>query len=108
MAAGWIEKLTGSLEQKKQYKQYKARLEALPGDYRVAARALDRYVMYAGGIADGEVMMRMFGDLADLFEEHAAAGTPIRDIVGTTRWSSPRSSSRTTRTGAGSTGRRTA
>ncbi|OCG74294.1 DUF1048 domain-containing protein [Microbacterium sediminis] len=82
MAAGWIEKLTGSIEQKKQYRQYKARLEALPGEYRVAAQALDRYVMYAGGIADGEVMMRMFGDLADLFEEHAAAGTPTRDIVG--------------------------
>ena len=30
MAAKWIETLTGSLEQKKQYKQYKARLDALP------------------------------------------------------------------------------
>lgn len=30
MAAKWIEALTGSLEQKKQYKQAKARIEALP------------------------------------------------------------------------------
>ncbi|WP_261164852.1 DUF1048 domain-containing protein [Microbacterium sp. Marseille-Q6965] len=82
MAAGWIEKLTGSLEQKKQYRQYKARVEALPGEYRTAAQALDRYVMYAGGVADGEVVLRMLGDLADLFEEHAANGTPVRDIVG--------------------------
>ena len=29
MAAKWIEALTGSLEQKKQYKQDKARIEAL-------------------------------------------------------------------------------
>ena len=33
MAAKWIETLTGSLEQKKQYKQYKARIEALPEPY---------------------------------------------------------------------------
>ena len=33
MAAKWIEILTGSLEQKKQYKQYKARIEALPEPY---------------------------------------------------------------------------
>ena len=34
MAAKWIETLTGSLEQKKQYKQYKARIEALPRTVR--------------------------------------------------------------------------
>ena len=34
MAAKWIETLTGSLEQKKQYKQYKARIDALPEPYR--------------------------------------------------------------------------
>ncbi len=31
MAAKWIEALTGSLEQKKQYKQDKARIDGLPG-----------------------------------------------------------------------------
>ncbi len=30
MAATWLEALTGSLEQKKQYKQDKARMDALP------------------------------------------------------------------------------
>ena len=29
MAAGWIETVTGSLEQKKQYREYKARMKAL-------------------------------------------------------------------------------
>ena len=29
MATNWIETITGSLEQKKQYRQYKARIEAL-------------------------------------------------------------------------------
>ncbi|MCX2748853.1 DUF1048 domain-containing protein [Arthrobacter sp. MI7-26] len=82
MAAGWIEQLTGSLEQKKQYRQYKTRVEQLPADYRAAATALERYLMYFGAITKGDVLVSMLGDLADLFEQSAADGTPIREIVG--------------------------
>jgi DNA-binding ferritin-like protein (Dps family) len=82
MAAGWIEAVTGSLEQKKQYRQYKARIKQLPADYRVAAEAVERYLMYAGGISKGDVMIQMYGDLVDLFEQSAANGTPIRSIFG--------------------------
>jgi DNA-binding ferritin-like protein (Dps family) len=63
MAAKWIETLVGSLEQKKQYRQHMARIDALPEPYRSAAKALQRYFMYQGGILlDG--------------------GTPVRAIVG--------------------------
>ena len=82
MATGWIEQLTGSLEQKKQYRQNKTRVEQLPTDYRAAATALERYLMYFGAITKGDVLLRMLGDLTDLFEESAADGTPIRSIVG--------------------------
>ena len=82
MVAKWIEVLTGSLEQKKQYRQYKARVDALPEPYRATAKACDRYFMYYGGVTDGDVMMTMLGDLADLWERAAADGTPVRDIVG--------------------------
>jgi DNA-binding ferritin-like protein (Dps family) len=84
MAAKWIEALTGSLEQKKQYRQYKARIEALPEPYRTAAKAFERYLMYNGGITDGdaEMMITMLGDFADLWERAAADGTPVRTIVG--------------------------
>jgi DNA-binding ferritin-like protein (Dps family) len=82
MAARWIELVTGSLEQKKQYRQYKARVKQLPADYRAAVEALERYLMFSGGVVKGDVALRMFDDLATLFEESAAAGTPIRDIVG--------------------------
>lgn len=82
MAAGWIEQLTGSLEQKKQYRQYKARMAQLPDGYREAVSALERYLMYFGSISKGEVLVTMIGDLVDLFEQSAADGTPIRDIVG--------------------------
>ena len=37
--------------------------------------------MYFGS-ADGESAMSMLDDMADLFEQAAAQGTPIRDIVG--------------------------
>lgn len=82
MTARWIELVTGSLEQKKQYRQDKARIKQLPTSYRAAAEALERYLMFAGGIAKGDVAVRMYGDLADLFEQAAADGTPIRDLVG--------------------------
>jgi len=82
MAPKWIELVTGSLEEKKQYRQYKERLRQLPANYRSAAEAIERYLMYAGGVAKGDVLVRMYGDLVALFEESAADGTPIRAIVG--------------------------
>lgn len=82
MAAKWIEALTGPLEQKKQYKQAKARLDALPEPYLTAAAAFNRYLMYYGGVTEGDTMVQMISDLADLWERAAIDGTPVGDIVG--------------------------
>ena len=82
MAAKWIELVTGSLEQKKRYRQYRARIEALPEPYGAAAKALQRYFMYYAGVTEGETALTMFDDLADLWERAAADGTPVRAIVG--------------------------
>ena len=82
MATGWIEQVTGSLEQKKRYRQYKARTKQLPANYRSAVDALERYLMYFGSMTRGETLVSMLEDLADLFEQSAANGTPIREIVG--------------------------
>lgn len=82
MAAKWIEVLTGSLEQKKQYKQSLARIDALPAPYRQTAKALHRYLLASGVIVDGDTMITMFDDFADLWEEAAADRTPVRQIVG--------------------------
>ena len=82
MATGWIEQVTGSLEQKKRYRQYKARTKQLPANYRSAVDALERYLMYFGSITRGETLVSMLEDLADLFEQSAANGTPIREVVG--------------------------
>jgi DNA-binding ferritin-like protein (Dps family) len=82
MAKEWIEKVVGPLEQKRRYRQYKVRTRQLPAKYRTALEALERYLMHAGPGGDGANAMSMFEDLLDLFEQSAAKGTPIREIVG--------------------------
>lgn len=74
MAAGWI-------EQKKRYRQYKARTERLPANYHPAIGALERYLEFFGP-QKGDSLLPMLEDLADLFEQSAARGTRVGDIVG--------------------------
>lgn len=81
MVARWIEMITGSLEDKKRWRAYKARVQQLPPVYRTAIEGVERYLMYTGP-ADGEHLIQMIEDLADLFESAAADGTPVRSIVG--------------------------
>jgi DNA-binding ferritin-like protein (Dps family) len=81
MATEWIEKVVGSLEQKRQYRQYKARTKQLPANYQAAIEALERYLMFFGP-TKGDSILSMLDDLADLFEQSAANGTPIREVVG--------------------------
>ena len=82
MAARWIEAVTGPWSQKRRYWRYKARRRALPAHHRTAVEGLDRYVMVAGGIADGGVLVQMLEDLVDLFEQSAADGLSVADVVG--------------------------
>ncbi len=82
MGAGWIDKVTGSLEDKKSYRKYKARKATLPAPYREAIDALERYLTFYGAISVGGVLVKMLDDLVELFEQSAADATPIRDIVG--------------------------
>ena len=42
-------------------------------------RRSQRYFMYYGGVTDGDTLVTMFGDFADLWERAAADGTPVRD-----------------------------
>lgn len=82
MAPKWIEALTGSLEQKKRYREYQGRIRALPEPYASTARAVNRYLMHTGAVLDGDTWVTMFSDLADLWEQAVADGLPVRDVVG--------------------------
>jgi DNA-binding ferritin-like protein (Dps family) len=74
----FVEKIIGD---KKRWRQYKARVEALPAPHRTAVKAIQRYSYYFGA-GSGDGMMQMLEDLADLFEQAAADGIPVREIVG--------------------------
>lgn len=82
MVGKWIEAITGSLEQKKQYRADKARIDGLPEPHRAAAQAMHRYVLQTSGVTDGDVLITMITELADLWERAALDGTPVRAIVG--------------------------
>lgn len=83
MAKNFLELIIGSLDDKKRWHAYRARVKALPAPYRDSAQAVERYLMNSGGIPnDGARLVGMFSDLADLFEQAAADGTPVRDVVG--------------------------
>jgi len=72
----FISKVIG---EKGQWREYKARVRQLPASYRTAVDALERYLKYFGTGGGGTAI---YGDLIDLFEQSAANGTPIREIVG--------------------------
>lgn len=74
--------ISSMIAEKKRYRQYKARTEQLPANYRTAINALERYLTYFGAIAKGDTLATMLEDLADLFEQGAASATPIAQIVG--------------------------
>jgi DNA-binding ferritin-like protein (Dps family) len=76
MFSKFISKVVG---EKGQWREYKARARQLPANYRMAVDALERYLRYFGTGGDGTAL---YGDLIDLFEQSAANGTPIRQIVG--------------------------
>ena len=75
---GLISKVTGD---KRRWRQYKARVRQLPPNYRTAVDAIERYLMHFGPM-DGDSAASLFEDVADLFEQAAADGTAIREIVG--------------------------
>lgn len=77
---GWIaSKIIGP---KKEWREYKRRVKALPLPYMEAVAGVERYVMHFGGISDAEQAQSLFNDVIDIFERAAADNTPIRDVVG--------------------------
>jgi DNA-binding ferritin-like protein (Dps family) len=74
--------VTRWIEDKRRYRRYKKRIGQLPASYRTAVAGLERYTYHLGGLGDAVSILSMLDDLADLFEQAAADGTPVREIVG--------------------------
>ena len=87
MSKSIIELLVGDLEEKKEYRQMMKRVNALPDDYRFAYKKMQNY-LYSYGCTDGDVgafvdnSTNMFTDLLELFEQSAAAGVPVQEVIG--------------------------
>ncbi|MGI8577373.1 MAG: DUF1048 domain-containing protein [Nocardioidaceae bacterium] len=89
MATGWT-------EQKRRYRQYKARTKRLPENYHSAIDALERYMEFFGP-GKGDSLLSMLEDLVDLFEQSARTEPRSARSSGRTRWNSPRRFFGTTR-----------
>jgi DNA-binding ferritin-like protein (Dps family) len=78
-----ISKFTSKIiGEKRRWREYKARVRRLPANYRATVEALERYLMSAGGVVDADSAASLFENIADLFEQSAADGTTIREVVG--------------------------
>lgn len=66
---------------KRRWRAYKARVRQLPENYRTTVDAVERYLMFFAP-RDRDCAESEFEDLPDLFEQAAADGTPVREIVG--------------------------
>lgn len=77
-----IEKIIGSLDNKRKWKAMEARAKALPSEYRNAYNAIKEYMWTSGGLTDWKDISRIFGGILDLFEEGAAEGKKVTDLTG--------------------------
>jgi DNA-binding ferritin-like protein (Dps family) len=78
-----FEKIIGSLDDKREWREMEARAKALPSEYRNAYKAIQKYMWTAGGgPTDWKDSSRIFGGILDLFEEGAAEGKKVIDLTG--------------------------
>jgi DNA-binding ferritin-like protein (Dps family) len=80
-----IKLIIGDMEEKRAYKQMMKRVHHLPKDYKFAFRKIQHY-MFTVGPPNGDrtifTDLTMFTNLVDLFEENAAEGRRVLDVIG--------------------------
>jgi len=69
------------IEGKKQWREHMARVKALPPDYQIVYQEIQRYLFKVGPVdlTDG----RLLAEIVDFFEQGAAAGKGVLQLVGT-------------------------
>ncbi|MFC4711803.1 DUF1048 domain-containing protein [Planococcus dechangensis] len=78
----FIEKVIGSFEDKREWKALEKRAKALPGEYRDAYSAIQKYIWSSGGPTDWKETSRLFNGILELFEEGAADGKKVTELTG--------------------------
>ena len=69
------------IEGKKQWRAHVARVKALPPDYRIVYREMQKYLFKVGPVdlSDGDLLP----GIVDFFAEGAAAGKGVVELIGT-------------------------
>ena len=68
------------IEGKRQWRAHMARVKALPPDYRIVYKEIQKYLFRAGPVemSDG----RLLSGIVDFFEEGVAAGKGVLELIG--------------------------
>jgi DNA-binding ferritin-like protein (Dps family) len=69
------------IEGKKQWRAHMARVKALPPDYQIVYKEMQKYFFKVGPVdlSDG----RLLSGIVDFFEEGVAAGKGVLELIGT-------------------------
>jgi DNA-binding ferritin-like protein (Dps family) len=68
------------IEGKKQWRAHMARVKALPPDYQIVYKDIQRYFFKVG--AFGSPVGPLLSGIVDFFEEGAAAGKGVLELIG--------------------------
>lgn len=69
------------IEGKKQWRAHTARVKALPPDYQIVYKEMQRYLFKVGPVILSEGPL--LPDIVDFFEEGAATGKGVLELIGT-------------------------
>ncbi|MFD1020917.1 DUF1048 domain-containing protein [Thalassobacillus hwangdonensis] len=78
----FLEKIIGSIEDKREWRAMEARAKALPSEYHNAYKAIQKYMWTTGGPSEWKDVHRIFSGILDLFEQGAAEGKKVTDLTG--------------------------
>ncbi|TCC47461.1 DUF1048 domain-containing protein [Kribbella capetownensis] len=69
------------IEGKKQWRAHLARVKALPPDYQIVYKEMQKYFFKVGPVALTEG--NLLAEIVDFFEEGVAAGKGVLELIGT-------------------------
>lgn len=81
MAKG-LASLKNIKQEKRAYKEFLARIQQLPADYKFVYEKMTHYMWEYSGGGDGYDMIALHQGLLELFEEGAAQGKKVMDVTG--------------------------
>ncbi|MGM0879002.1 MAG: DUF1048 domain-containing protein [Bacillota bacterium] len=67
------------IQEKREYRTYKKRVNKLPEEYRKAMKAIENYMW---NYAKGSGMLELLKNILEMFENSASDGLSVRDVVG--------------------------